>query len=92
LRSILHEARDDELAASVGLSQSRPPRAAEDILSPREREVWHLMARGMSNREIAGQLFLSESTVKVHVRHVFEKLGAKTRVDAVIKGQALFSN
>jgi LuxR family maltose regulon positive regulatory protein len=92
LRPIIFAARDDELASSVGLAQSRPPRAPEGILSPREREVWHLMARGMSNREIAGELYLSESTVKVHVRHVFEKLGAKTRVEAVIKGQALFSS
>jgi LuxR family maltose regulon positive regulatory protein len=90
LPSIIDEARDHDLARQVGLDVLRSDREIGDVLSPREREVWDLMAQGLSNREIASRLFLSESTVKVHVRHVFEKLGAKTRVDAVVKGQALF--
>ena len=90
LPSIIDEARDHELAQRAGLHVVRADRSGGEILSPREREVWELMAQGLSNRDIASRLFLSESTVKVHIRHVFEKLGAKTRVDAVVKGQALF--
>jgi DNA-binding NarL/FixJ family response regulator len=51
-------------------------------LSPREREVIELIAQGHSNRAIARELFLSESTVKVHVRHILEKLDVKTRTEA----------
>jgi DNA-binding NarL/FixJ family response regulator len=55
--------------------------AIED-LSPREREVLELMAGGLRNREIAERLFLSEATVKTHVRHVLEKLRLRNRAEA----------
>jgi LuxR family transcriptional regulator, maltose regulon positive regulatory protein len=90
LPPIIEAAHDHDLARSIGLDVAPPSREAGDILSRREREVWSLMAQGLSNREIAARLFVSAATVKVHIRHIFEKLGAKTRVDAVIKGQALF--
>ncbi len=48
-------------------------------LSPREREVYDLVCEGLSNREIASSLFISEATVKVHVHHVFDKLGIRSR-------------
>ncbi|MFI1922511.1 response regulator transcription factor [Streptomyces sp. NPDC020377] len=51
-------------------------------LSRREHEVLHLLSRGMSNREIAGTLFISPETVKDHVRAIRSKLGAPTRVQA----------
>jgi two-component system NarL family response regulator len=51
-------------------------------LSPREREVLELMAEGLRNREIAGRLFLSEATVKTHVRHVLDKLRLRNRAEA----------
>jgi LuxR family maltose regulon positive regulatory protein len=54
-------------------------------LSPREREVIELIAQGHSNRAIARELFLSESTVKVHVRHILEKLDVKTRTEAALR-------
>ena len=53
-------------------------------LSEREEAVLHLMVRGMSNREIAGSLFITESTVKFHVTHVLGKLNAEDRTQAVI--------
>ena len=56
-------------------------------MTPREREVLELMAQGFRNREIAAAFVISEATVKIHVRHVLEKLGVKTRTQAVARYQ-----
>jgi two-component system NarL family response regulator len=55
---------------------------AIDDLSPREREVLALMAQGLRNREIAERLFLSEATIKTHVRHLLDKLRLRNRAEA----------
>jgi DNA-binding NarL/FixJ family response regulator len=58
--------------------------AALDSLTERELAVFRLIARGRSNAEIATDLFLSETTVKTHVSHVFGKLGLRDRAQAVV--------
>jgi DNA-binding CsgD family transcriptional regulator len=63
-------------------------RKREDLgITRRELEILELIAQGMSNREIALKLFVSENTVKTHSSRVFEKLGAKRRTQAVQLGK-----
>lgn len=56
----------------------------EDTLTPREVEILQLIAGGNRNRDVADALSISEDTVKVHVSHIMEKLGANDRTDAVV--------
>lgn len=56
----------------------------EEALSPREREIFRMLARGWSNAEVAERLFLSPATVKTHVQRVLTKLALRDRVQAVI--------
>jgi ATP/maltotriose-dependent transcriptional regulator MalT len=58
-------------------------------ITARELEILTLIARGLSNREIAAQLFVSENTVKTHCSRAFDKLGAARRTQAVQRGKEL---
>lgn len=73
----------DELATMVRRSEQ----GAEGVaaLSKREREVLSLVAEGLNNRAIGARLFISENTVKNHVRNIHEKLGVHTRMEAVVR-------
>jgi DNA-binding NarL/FixJ family response regulator len=66
-----------------------PPLAPSGLLSGREREVLELLARGCTNREIAEQLVITASTVKVHVEHILAKLGVSDRTQAAVQAYEL---
>jgi DNA-binding NarL/FixJ family response regulator len=74
-------------AATAGAGAAAPAPisalALPDELTPREGEVLALIANGLSNQEIASKLFVSEATVKSHINHVFAKIGARDRAQAV---------
>jgi len=67
--------------------QLNEAKLAELRITPRELEILQLIAVGLSNREIADKLFVSENTVKTHSSRVFDKLGARRRTQAVQFGK-----
>jgi DNA-binding NarL/FixJ family response regulator len=73
------------LAAALGARPATPPATGElpDDLTPREAEVWKLIAEGLSNAEIAQTLVVSGATVKTHVNRIFYKTGVRDRAQAV---------
>jgi len=84
IKRTLVRSEDLALARDAGLS-TEEIEGLETILTAREREVLKHVRRGLSNSAIASELFISESTVKVHVHHILEKLNVKTRLQAALK-------
>lgn len=84
IERMYEDSSDLGLARRAGF-RTRSTRAPSEILTPRELEVLGLIAQGLRNPEIAKALFISQSTTKVHVRHVLEKLGVRTRAEAVLR-------
>src|SRR4051812_44612054 len=74
----------DFSAARAAKAKEEHPPAGLDELTTREMEVFKLIARGMSNHEIATELVVSETTVKTHVARILMKLGLRDRVQAVV--------
>jgi two-component system, NarL family, nitrate/nitrite response regulator NarL len=72
------------VSAPAPLEPVREPAVASDPLSPREREILLLIARGDSNKLIARELDIAETTVKIHVQHILRKLGLSSRVQAAV--------
>ena len=90
--------RETIVVREVHVREEGPPREAFTAdtrrqqtlgITARELEVLTLVARGLSNREIAKQLFVSENTVKTHCARAFDKLGAARRTQAVQRGKEL---
>ncbi len=81
---LLRRVRDDDLARLIG----QPVGIADDPadrLSQRERDVYGLLCEGLPNKQIAQLLFISEATVKVHVHHIYDKLGVRSRTSLVVQ-------
>jgi two-component system nitrate/nitrite response regulator NarL len=72
------------VSAPVPLEAPREAASGADLLSPREREILLLIARGDSNKLIARELDIAETTVKIHVQHILRKLGLSSRVQAAV--------
>jgi DNA-binding CsgD family transcriptional regulator len=77
---LLEASNDERMARVYGLGSASQDGAA--TLSVREREVLGLVASGKTNDEVATALFISPVTVKAHLRHIYEKLGVRNRVEA----------
>jgi DNA-binding NarL/FixJ family response regulator len=83
LRAIEKVAAGETFVDPALMSALTQSRGGTDVLTAREREILQLLADGMSNVDVAGQLFISQETVKSHVRHILTKLEADTRTQAV---------
>ena len=81
LLSLMERVGDLPLARRLGLSSTDH----NVLLTRRESEVAELLSHGLSNKQIADQLFISGATVKVHLRHIYEKLDVRTRAEAIAR-------
>jgi len=83
-QSVFHSSMTKKfLGLSLNRSELEPVKT-KDILTEREKEVLNCLVQGMSNKEIAQDLFISDKTVKIHVSNIFKKLDVKSRSQVVI--------
>jgi DNA-binding NarL/FixJ family response regulator len=82
LTMIIHDIGDYALAERMAIPVPTP--AAAENLTRRERQVYDLLALGLTNKEIASRLFISESTAKVHSMHIREKLGLRSKTEIAL--------
>jgi LuxR family maltose regulon positive regulatory protein len=85
----IFEAEEQKSADEPHLPHAPSARSLTEPLSQRELEVLHLIAQGLSNREISERLFLALITVKGHNRNIFRKLQVRRRTEAVARARAL---
>jgi DNA-binding NarL/FixJ family response regulator len=84
LADLFRRSRDYGLARRAGIHLT-PTADPNDVLSAREMEVLGLIAQGLRNRDISEALYITESTTKIHVRHIFDKLGVRSRAEAAAR-------
>jgi two-component system nitrate/nitrite response regulator NarL len=82
--SVMSDSMTAKLVREVQSASQRAAEPAKPALSPREREILALIAKGASNKEAARELGVAESTVKIHVQHILRKLNLSTRVQAAV--------
>jgi DNA-binding CsgD family transcriptional regulator len=85
LAGIMIRANDSYIAQHAGLPVPRQRHVVKTHLTAREVEVMDLVASGLTNREVGDALFIEETTVKAHLRHIYEKFGVRRRSEAVPK-------
>jgi DNA-binding NarL/FixJ family response regulator len=83
---VLSPTAGGRFAGQGGVAASQETEPIEEALTPREREVLELLGQGLSNKEIAGRLGISDHTVKFHVSSVYGKLGVSSRTEALNRG------
>jgi len=97
LRRLLSRGQElfiEDVLTLIGVEESQPEAEfladnREESLSGKERKIVDLLALGLSNREISERLFVSQNTVKTHLKHIYSKLNVSRRAQAVLKVKAL---
>jgi two-component system nitrate/nitrite response regulator NarL len=82
--SVISPQMTGKLVRGLQAAGDAPLATEKDALSPREREILLHLAKGSSNKEIARNLDVAESTVKIHVQHILRKLNLSSRVQAAV--------